>query len=81
MLCPYCNKEMREGNLVTPASLKLLSWVPKEYFNDHIFVPLTKQKVKDNGGVIINSESAFTGTPHLFYVCDDCGKIIGDIEK
>ncbi|MBQ3692281.1 MAG: hypothetical protein II931_03060 [Clostridia bacterium] len=82
MLCPYCGKEMREGCLITPASsLRFLSWIPKEYYNTHIFQPLTKQKIKENGGLIVKPEIGAWENPHTFYVCEECGKMITDIGK
>lgn len=74
MKCPYCHNEMQKGSLYnTGVSYGWVFWLQKEYYMQHTFLPSTKQKVRDAGGIICEPEQDI-------YVCKDCGKMIADIK-
>ncbi|MDE6004130.1 MAG: hypothetical protein K2G88_01935 [Oscillospiraceae bacterium] len=77
MLCPYCKQEMIQGNLIGTNGY-FVYWLPKEYYNKHTFLPITKKKIEEAGGVIIHT-NYLTATPDYFYVCKNCKKMISDI--
>lgn len=71
MKCPYCQKEMEKGALY--GGFGQFFWLHKSYYQQHTFLPGTKEKVQAAGGIAFNSEQDI-------YVCRDCGKMLADIK-
>lgn len=78
MKCPYCEKEMEEGFICNNQVSKTF-WLPKKIFQNCVFLPCTKNKIKEKGGFSINNYSVIA-KPDSIYVCKKCCKIIADIE-
>lgn len=81
MKCPYCGREMEGGYLRSAGSMpcEWVFWLPEVYFNEHLFLPITKEKLKKEGGVYINSGGSITQEGDPVFVCRSCGKLLADI--
>lgn len=79
MKCPYCDQEMKAGFL-QGGIMSMLFWMPKPYYQQHAFSPSTKQKIIQEGGIVIKPGMDNFGGD-VFYVCEDCGKMIAELKN
>ena len=70
MRCPYCDIDMKEGEIVTYQA-NLVWWQPLGYGT---FV-MRKKTIKNRGGVLLRS--VFSKNPKSYH-CEKCKKIIVD---
>ena len=81
MQCPYCGKEMTKGFIGAESSrVSWTFWLEHDYLMKHTFLPVTKKKMQEAGGYVIPFGNGINTAPNTFYVCRDCGKMIGDVK-
>ena len=71
MICPYCNKEMKLGEITTKYRHPIVS--PQLYIDEYTEMPLTASH--------LSPLSILVGNVLKCYYCLDCRKIILDIPE
>ncbi|MFR0781359.1 MAG: PF20097 family protein [Zhenhengia sp.] len=76
MICPYCNNQMKKGEV---QSTRMIYWQPEEATAGVNKIRYSKHGVEKHGGMVLSPpQMNIISKPLIGYHCSSCKKVIID---